>query len=197
MLARASRLAGAAASRWFSTVYTAAPAEAEEMFNEAWMKVVPNFDPPKIPLSFIQPSPPIPTSIPSKLTLNFHLPYSSHLSNKQVDMVIVPAITGQMGVFPGHAATMTELKPGILSLQEGNEITKYFVCGGFAFIHPNSVADIITVEAVPLDIIDPNMVQKGLAEFSQKLNSATTDYEKIEAQIGVDVHNALQSALKG
>lgn len=113
----------------------------------------------------------------------------------QVDMVIVPATTGQMGVLPGHTATMTELKPGILSIQQGNETTKYFVSGGFAFIHSNSVADIITVEAVTIDKIDPNMVKIKLAEYSLKLNTATTDYEKAEAQIGVDVHNALQSAL--
>ncbi|KNA24084.1 hypothetical protein SOVF_018380 [Spinacia oleracea] len=195
MHSRVSRLAGAAYFRWLSTVSTVAPAEAEEIFSEAWKKVVPHVDPPKTPLSFIQHRPPIPTSIPSKLTLNFHLPYISHLSNKEVDMVIVPATTGQMGVLPGHTATMTELKPGILSIQQGNETTKYFVSGGFAFIHSNSVADIITVEAVTIDKIDPNMVKIKLAEYSLKLNTATTDYEKAEAQIGVDVHNALQSAL--
>ncbi|KMS99880.1 hypothetical protein BVRB_1g017300 [Beta vulgaris subsp. vulgaris] len=197
MLPRASRIAGAAVFRRFSTGFTTAPAEAEEMFKEAWKKVVPHINPPKTPLSFIQHPPPIPTSIPAKLILNLYLPYSSHLSNKQVDMVIMPATTGEMGIRPGHTAIMTELKPGILSLLEGNETTKYFVSGGFAFIHPNSVADIITLEAVPIDRIDPNMVQKGIAELSQKLSSATTDYEKTEAQIGIDVHTALQSALTG
>lgn len=112
-------------------------------------------------------------------------------------MVIVPATTGQMGVLPGHVATIAELKPGVLSVHEGNEVTKYFVSSGFAFIHANSVADIIAVEAVPIDRIDANLVQKGLQEFNQKLSSATTDLEKAEAQIGVDVHSALNAALSG
>ncbi|KAL0321734.1 UNVERIFIED_CONTAM: ATP synthase subunit delta', mitochondrial [Sesamum calycinum] len=112
-----------------------------------------------------------------------------------VDMVIVPATTGQMGVLPGHVATIAELKPGILSVHEGNDVSKYFLSGGFAFVHANSVADIIAVEATPLDRIDPNLVQKGLADFQQKLNSASTDVEKAEAQIGVDVHSALNAAL--
>lgn len=115
----------------------------------------------------------------------------------QVDMVMVPATTGQMGVLPGHVATIAELKPGILSVHEGSEVTKYFVSSGFAFIHANSVADIVAVEAVPIDQIDASLVQKGLAEFTQKLSSATTDLEKAEAQIGVDVHSALNSALTG
>ncbi|KAL2892590.1 ATP synthase subunit delta' mitochondrial [Bienertia sinuspersici] len=196
MLKTASRLAGATVFRRFTTGSTAAPA-AEEMFKEAWSKVVPHIDPPKTPLSFIQPPPQLPSSIPPKLTLNLYLPHSTDLLNQQVDMVTVPATTGQMGILPGHTATMTELNPGILLLHQGNQTTKYFVSAGFAFVHPNSVADIITLEAVPINRIDPNMIEKGLAEFSQKLSSATTDYEKAKAQIGVDVHSALQSALTG
>lgn len=112
-------------------------------------------------------------------------------------MVIIPASTGQMGVLPGHVATIAELKPGIMSVHEGNEVKKYFVSSGFAFIHANCYADVIAIEAVPIEQIDPSLVQKGLAEFTQKLNSATTDLEKAEAQIGVDVHSALNSALTG
>ena len=115
----------------------------------------------------------------------------------QVDMVIVPATTGQMGILPGHVPTIAELKPGLMSVHEGTDVKKYFVSSGFAFIHANSYADIVAIEAVPVDRIDANQVQKGLAEFTQKLSSATTDLEKAEAQIGVDVHSALNSALSG
>lgn len=182
--------------RPFSTDLPAAPA-ADETFVEAWKKVIPNIEPPKTPTAFMTPRPPTPSSIPSKLTVNFVLPYASELSTKEVDMVIIPASTGQMGVLPGHVATISELKPGVMSVHEGNEVTKYFVSSGFAFIHANSYADIIAVEAMPIDQIDPALVQKGLSEFTQKLNSATTDLEKAEAQIGVDVHSALNSALTG
>lgn len=170
---------------------------ADSAFVEAWKKVMPNMEPPKTPLSFMHPRPPTPSSIPSKISVNFVLPYQSELSTKQVDMVIIPATTGQMGVLPGHVATIAELKPGVLSVHEGSEVTKYFVSSGFAFIHANSFADIVAVEAVPVDQIDPSLVQKGLAEFTQKLSSASTDLEKAEAQIGVDVHSALNSAITG
>ncbi|CAN6458317.1 unnamed protein product [Victoria cruziana] len=52
-------------------------------FAEAWKMVVPNIDPPKTPLSFMTPRPPVPSSIPSKLTVNFVLPYQSELSSKE------------------------------------------------------------------------------------------------------------------
>lgn len=115
----------------------------------------------------------------------------------QVDMVIVPATTGQMGILPGHVPTIAELQPGLLSVHEENSVQKYFVSGGFAFVHGNSFADIIAIEAVPIDQLDAAAVQKGLAEFTQKLSSATTDVERAEAQIGVNVHGALNSALSG
>jgi F-type H+-transporting ATPase subunit delta len=68
--------------------------------------------------------------------------------------------------------TITELKPSIMSVHEGNDTTKYFLSSRFAFIHANFVANIIAIEAVPIDRIDQSLVQKGLAEFNQKLSSA-------------------------
>lgn len=198
ILSRAAS-AGGRLRRCTAAFSTDAPAVATEdsAFAEAWRKVAPNVDPPKTPLAFMKPRPPTPSSIPTKLTVNFVLPYKSELANKEVDMVIVPATTGQMGVLPGHVSTIAELKPGLLSVHEGTDVTKYFVSSGFAFIHANSVADIVAVEAVPLDNIDLSQVQKGLADFTQKLNSASSDLEKAEAQIGVDVHSALNAALTG
>ncbi|XP_049409327.1 ATP synthase subunit delta', mitochondrial-like [Solanum stenotomum] len=192
-------LSRASTMRWRRPFSTDLPAEAskDSNFVEAWRKAIPTVEPPSTPSAFMAIRPATPSSIPSKLTVNFVLPYSSELSGKEVDMVIIPATTGQMGVLPGHVATIAELKPGILSVHEGNDVSKYFVSGGFAYVHANSFADIIAVEAVPLDRIDPNLVQKGLTDFTQKLSTASTDVEKAEAQIGVDVHSALNAALTG
>ncbi|KAL3837841.1 hypothetical protein ACJIZ3_022432 [Penstemon smallii] len=216
MMRQGPRVLLSRAMRWrrpFSTDLQPETA-GDSKFIDAWKKLNPNMDPPKTPISYMKPRPPTPSTIPSKLTVNLVLPYDSVLSAKelavlqismicafvvafQVDMVIVPASTGQMGVLPGHVATIAELKPGILSVHEGNEVNKYFLSGGFAFVHSNSVADIIAIEATPVDRIDPSLVQKGLAEFQQRQNSASTDVEKAEAQIGVDVHSALNAALTG
>ncbi|KAL1213955.1 ATP synthase subunit delta' [Cardamine amara subsp. amara] len=183
-----------ATSRAFSSEL---PSTLDSTFIESWKKVAPNMDPPQTPSAFMKPRPSTPSSLPTKLTVNFVLPYTSELTGKEVDMVIIPATTGQMGVLPGHVPTITELKPGIMSVHEGTDVKKYFLSSGFAFLHANSVADIIAVEAVPLDHIDPSQVQKGLADFTQKLASATTDLEKAEAQIGIEVHSAINAALTG
>ncbi|MBA0849701.1 hypothetical protein Goshw_019453 [Gossypium schwendimanii] len=73
----------AARARSFSTDLPATPF-ADTMVTEACSKVIPNMEPPKIPFSFMQPYPPTPSSIPSKLTVNFVLPYASELATKEV-----------------------------------------------------------------------------------------------------------------
>lgn len=195
-----ARLGGSGAvagRRGFADNTPATTDAAHQGFIDAWKKVAPNMEPPKTPLSFMKARPAVPGSIPTKLTVNFVLPYQSELTSKEVDMVIVPATSGQMGILPGHVATIAELKPGLMSVHEGSDVTKYFVSSGFAFIHANSYTDIIAVEAVPLDRIDREQVQKGLAEYTQKLSSASTDLEKAEAQIGVEFHSTLNAALSG
>ncbi|KAH7854672.1 hypothetical protein Vadar_016672 [Vaccinium darrowii] len=115
--------------------------KADSPFVEAWKKNNTKLGATQDSFSLYERRPSPPSSIPSKLTVNFVLPYSSQLSNN-------------------------ELKPGVLSVHEGSEVTKYFVSSGFALIHANSFADIVAVEAVPLDRIDPIQVQKGLSEFT-------------------------------
>lgn len=110
-------------------------------------------------------------------------------------MVIVPAATGQMGILPGHVASISELKPGLVSIHEGDEVTSYFISSGFAVVHSSSVADIIAIEAVPIEQVDPASVRERLVEFTQKLNTASNDVEIAEAQIGLDLLNALNSSL--
>ncbi|CAI7789712.1 unnamed protein product [Closterium sp. NIES-53] len=130
---------------------------------------------------------------------SFHLPRfpisPPPSPSPSVDSVIIPATSGQMGVLPGHVASIAELKPGLLTVIEGTTETKLFVSSGFAFVHPNSVLDVAAVDAVPLDQIDGEEVKKGLAAAHAKVASASTDLEKAEAQISVDVHSALSAAL--
>ena len=59
------------------------------------------------------------------------------------DMVIIPGITGEMGILPNHAPLLTTLKYGILKVRSRGEEQLFAVAGGVAEIQP----DIITVLA--------------------------------------------------
>ena len=87
MFRQASRLLDRASwlrPRPFCTEVPAATPSADPAFVEAWKKVMPNMDPPRTPSTYMEPRPPVPSSLPSKMTVNFVLPYSSELSAKEV-----------------------------------------------------------------------------------------------------------------
>ncbi|KAK4789020.1 hypothetical protein SAY86_020339 [Trapa natans] len=105
-------------------------------------------------------------------------------------MVIIP-VTHVIWVLLGLCLQVQARAP---SVHEGDDVRKYIISSRFAFIHINSYADIIAIEVMLVGQIDP-LVQKGLTEFTHKLGYATTDLEKAEALIGMDVHSALNSIL--
>ena len=52
---------------------------------------------------------------------------------EDVDMVVVPGIEGDFGVLHGHTPVLTTIRPGVISVYTGDEVTKaLFVEGGFA-----------------------------------------------------------------
>ncbi|KAL0429419.1 UNVERIFIED_CONTAM: ATP synthase subunit delta', mitochondrial [Sesamum radiatum] len=71
--------------RPFSSSEVPSEPVADDLFMAAWRRIVPNLDPPRTPLAFMQPRPPTASaaSTPSKLTINLVSHYSSELSNKQ------------------------------------------------------------------------------------------------------------------
>ena len=91
--------------------------------------------------------------------------------------MLVPAVSGDFGVLPGHVPTVAQLKPGTMTVHNelDKDVKKYFVSSGFAFVHANSSCDVVAVEAVPLEDLDLDMVKAGLAEYTGKVVSAKDD----------------------
>ena len=131
-----------------------------------------------------------------KMVLNFVVPDKAIVSKSRVEMVVLPATRGEMGVLPNHVATMAQLKPGVVAVHNGGSVEKYFISTGFAFISPE-VTDVVVGEAVAVEDIDADAVAKGLDQAESAYSAATTDLEKAEAQIGVDVFAAMKEALGG
>ena len=62
------------------------------------------------------------------------------LLSKPVDMVVIPAAEGEMGVLPQHAPMIVLLKDGVIRLYEGGRVTESLqVSGGFAEVTPTRV----------------------------------------------------------
>ncbi len=58
-----------------------------------------------------------------------------------VELVVAAGSQGDLGVMPGHAPLLTELKPGpVRVVKQGGQEELYYVSGGYIEIQPNTVS---------------------------------------------------------
>ena len=96
---------------------------------------------------------------PSKLVLS-----------RPVDMVVIPAEEGDMGVLEGHTPMIVMLRGGAISLYAGDQVSeRLFVAGGFAEVTQERCT-VLATEVVPV-------AELRRAEGERRLAEAEADYE--------------------
>jgi F-type H+-transporting ATPase subunit epsilon len=89
------------------------------------------------------------------------------LLSRDVDMVVIPASEGDMGVLEGHAPMTVALRGGVISLYEGDRVIEsLFVAGGFAEVTPERCT-VLAGEAMPVDEIVRAEAEKRLSEAEE------------------------------
>jgi F-type H+-transporting ATPase subunit epsilon len=72
------------------------------------------------------------------------------LLSRAVEMVVLPAAEGEMGVLPGHAPMIVALRGGVISVTANGQVTdQLFVGGGFAEVTPERCT-VLADEATPV-----------------------------------------------
>jgi len=128
--------------------------------------------------------------------LNFTTPHQTIMSKKPASLVTVPGASGYFGIAPDHVPVVAELKPGLVSITANDQsVTKYFVSGGFVFVHDDSTCDLSCIEAVPVEQIDPNRAKQGIDTYQKMLATAADEATSVKAQIGLEVHEAMLYAI--
>jgi len=140
------------------------------------------------------------TEVATSVTLNFCVPTESLYTGASVYQVIIPGSEGEYGVSAGHVPYVAQLKPGVLQIihDEGasGETEKYFVPGGYAITHPNSVTDVVCPEAVKLDDLDSSAIQSQYEAAKSAFSAAVAgSVEQAEAQIDMEVNRAMGMAI--
>jgi F-type H+-transporting ATPase subunit epsilon len=96
------------------------------------------------------------------------------LLSRPVDMVVIPASEGDMGVLEGHAPVIVTLRGGVIALYEGERITdQMYVAGGFAEVTPERCTVLANEVMVPADL--------SREEGERRLAEAEAHYATIEA----------------
>jgi len=72
---------------------------------------------------------------------------------RPVEMVVIPASEGDMGVLEGHAPAIVLLRGGIIALYEDDRITdQMYVAGGFAEVTPERCTVLANEVLAPTDL---------------------------------------------
>ena len=97
------------------------------------------------------------------------------LLSRSVDMVVIPASEGDMGVLGGHSPMIVTLRGGTISLYEGDQVTdQLFVSGGFAEVTTERCT-VLATEVLPL-------AEVSKAEGEKRLAAAEANYEMVAKQ---------------
>jgi len=113
--------------------------------------------------------------MPDILKLEIVTPQGTVFS-EDVHMVTLPAIEGQMGVYPQHMRLITEIEPGeIIVTKDGQE--RYLAVGeGLVEVAPRSVS-VVTDMAIPSEKIDEAKVEEARARAAARLSEKLSDEE--------------------
>jgi F-type H+-transporting ATPase subunit epsilon len=90
--------------------------------------------------------------------------------SRPVDMAVIPAAEGELGVLPEHAPMIVLLQGGTVRLYSEGQVTdRFYVAGGFAEITPQRVT-VLADEATPV-------AQVSREEGERRLAAAQKDYD--------------------
>jgi len=102
----------------------------------------------------------------------------------QVEEVILPTNTGQIGVLSNHTPLLTGLDIGVMLVRENTEWESVALMGGFALIKENKVT-ILVNDAENSAAVDNAEAEKTLLEAQNAFEKANSPKEKIEANLAL------------
>lgn len=103
----------------------------------------------------------------------------------EAEAVFAPAMLGEVGIMPGHAAMLTQLRPGEVRVQlKGGEQQAFYVSGGMLEVQPRMLT-VLSDTALRAHDLDEAAVLKAKQEAEEALKdrSGKIDFAKAQAEL--------------
>ena len=98
------------------------------------------------------------------------------------DEVVLPGLTGQIGVLEGHAALITALDTGLLRIKLNEKWTPIILCGGLAEIDRDQVTVLVN-DVEELTNVDLTEATKELEKATLAVENAETSKARLDASV--------------
>ena len=119
------------------------------------------------------------------------------LASEQVDMVVAPGEAGDFGVLPNHSLLMSLLRPGVIEIWQGTQVTRrIFVGGGFAEVNERGCI-VLAEEALPVEEIDLEQARQRLKDAQDDLGEAKDDADRARFEREIRIAEGLIQAAGG
>jgi F-type H+-transporting ATPase subunit epsilon len=98
------------------------------------------------------------------------------------DEVVLPSLTGQVGVLDDHAALITALDTGLLRIKLNNKWTPIILCGGLAEVDRNRVTVLVN-DVEELTKVELGQATQELENATSAVESAETSKDRLDASV--------------
>jgi F-type H+-transporting ATPase subunit epsilon len=117
------------------------------------------------------------------------------LLSRAVDMVVVPGVEGDFGAMPSHAPFISLVRPGVIAVFEGGQVTdRLFVAGGFAEVTPERCT-VLAERALPVGDLRRDKIDEELRDARDDLTDAKDERERAAAERRIAVGEAMIEAM--
>ena len=116
------------------------------------------------------------------------------LFSGDVDQVDLPGTEGDMGILAGHAPLVTTLRPGIVTIFNGNDRVPVVVIGGLAEVGPAGLT-VLADKAVARQDFDMALLASEIKDTEEDVADCTDDAERDKLSRHLEQLKSLQAAL--
>ncbi len=120
------------------------------------------------------------------------------------EIVVAPAVMGEVGIYPRHTQMLTPLKPGEVRItKQGGEEESIYVSGGILEVQPHVVTILsdTAVRAADLDeaaaLEAKEKAEQALKDQTSEINIADAQAELAEAMAQLQAISRMRSKMKG
>lgn len=112
-----------------------------------------------------------------KIHVEIVTPYELFYEN-DIQQLVLPAVDGEIGIWPGHTPVIIALHPGELRMVKNNHKSYVAVSDGYAHIDMDNAIVVVGSAEWP-EQIDEERVQKALDRALQRISDPATSKQEI------------------
>ncbi len=121
------------------------------------------------------------------MAMNIHVDIVSaqeEIFSGTAEVVVVPLVTGEVGIYPRHTPLLAPIKSGEVRLKNGDKEQFFYVSGGILEVQPHVVTVLADTALRAADLDEAHaLAAKDRAEKIMSDKKTDVDYAKAQAEL--------------